>query len=92
MKDKQIEELSFEELKNSNNFSIIREHILQVSDGICAFYDRGKIRDHKTCKETYISEDLLDVLFPMFDKYATTQMKRNGVHGLADEKEDLETK
>lgn len=90
MKDKQIGELSLEELKNSNNFSIVREHILQVSDGICAFYEHGRIRDHKTGKETYIDENLLDVLFPMFEKYAVTQMKRKGVYDLANEKEQLE--
>ena len=90
MKHKQIEQLSLEELKNSNNFSIVREHILQVSDGICAFYEHGTIRDHKTGKETYIDENLLDVLFPMFEKYAVTQMKRKGVYDLANEKEQLE--
>lgn len=90
MKDKQIQELSLEELKNSNSFSIVREHILQVSDDICAFYNHGKIRDHKTGKETYINENLLDVLFPMFEKYAVTQMKRKGVYDLANEKEQLE--
>lgn len=89
MQDKQIEELTFNELKNSNSFSIVREHILQVSDGICAFYNHGKIRDHKTGKETYIDEDLLDVLFPMFEQYAVTQMKRKGVYDLANEKEQL---
>lgn len=89
MKDKQIEELSFEELKKSNNFQIIKEKILQVSDNICSFYDRAYIRDLTTGKETYINENLVDVLFPMFDKYATTQMKRQGVYDLANEKEQL---
>ena len=87
MKDKQIEELSFEELKKSNNFQIIKEKILQVSDNICSFYDRAYIRDFITGKETYINENLIDVLFPMFEKYATTQMKREGVYNLANEKE-----
>lgn len=79
-------ELSFEELKKSNNFQIIKEKILQVSDNICSFYDRAYIRDFITGKETYINENLVDVLFPMFDKYATTQMKREGVYNLANEK------
>jgi len=83
------EELTFNELKNSNGFSIIREHILQVSDDICAFYNHGKIIDHETGKETWISEDLLDVLFPMFEKYTITQMKRKGVYDLVNEKEQL---
>jgi len=87
MKDKQIEELSFEELKKSNNFQIIKEKILQVSDSICSFYDRAYIRDFITGKETYINENLVDVLFPMFEKYATTQMRRKGVYNLANEKE-----
>lgn len=89
MKDKRLEELTFNELKNSNSFSIVREHILQVSDGICAFYNHGKIRDHETGKETCIDENLLDILFPIFEKYAITQMKRKGVYDLADEKEQL---
>lgn len=84
-----MEELTFNELKNSNSFSIIREHILQVDNHICAFYNHGKIRDHKTGKETWISEDLLDILFPMFEKYAITQMKRKGVYDLANEKEQI---
>lgn len=83
-----MEELHLGELKNSNNFSIIREDILQVSGSICAFYNRGKIRDHKTGKETQINGDLLDILFPMFEKYAVTQMKRRGVYDSADEKEE----
>ena len=87
MKDKQIEELTFEELKKSNNFQIIKEKILQVSDNICSFYDRAYIRDLTTGKETHINENLVDVLFPMFEKYATTQMKRKGVYNLANEKE-----
>lgn len=89
MKDEQIEELTFEELKNSNDFQIVKETILQVSDGICAFYGHGKIRDLKTGKETYISDKLLDVIFPMFEKYAVTQMKRKGVYDLANEEEQL---
>ena len=80
-------ELSFEELKKSNNFQIIKEKILQVSDSICSFHDRAYIRDFTTGKETYINENLVDVLFPMFEKYATTQMKREGVYNLANEKE-----
>ena len=79
--------LSFEELKKSNNFQIIKEKILQVSDNICSCYDRAYIRDFITGKETYINENLIDVLFPMFEKYATTQMKREGVYNLANEKE-----
>ena len=89
MGDKQIEELTFEELKKSNNFQIIKEKILQVSDSICSFYDRAYIRDLTTGKETYINENLVDVLFPMFEKYAITQMKREGVYNLANEKEQL---
>ena len=67
--------MHFDQMKN---FSIIREHILQVSNDICAFYERAKVHDLDTGEEEYIREDLVDMLFPMFDKYATTYMKREG--------------
>lgn len=77
------------ELNKLKNFQIVREHTLQVSNDICAFYNGAKIIDLETNKEEYIREDLVDLIFPMFDKYAVTQMKRNGAYDFLEAKEEL---
>jgi hypothetical protein len=74
-------------LRDLKNFQIVKQDILQVHDGICAFYDRAFIRDLDTGKEAFIDSKLINLIFPLFDKYAETQMKRSGVWDAANSKE-----
>ena len=45
---------------DKDNFQIILENILQMSNGICSFYDHAKIRDLNTGNEEYVNEELAD--------------------------------
>lgn len=65
--------------KDIKNVKIIREEILQMQNGVCAFYEMGKIVDMDTGQIDYLNPELLNILFPMFDKYAETKMRRMGV-------------
>lgn len=73
--------------EKGKNIQIIKEHILQLQNGVCAFYDMGKIVDMDTGEVEYLNPELLNTIFPLFDKYAETQMKRAGVWKKEEEKE-----
>lgn len=73
------------------NVQIIKERILQLQNGVCSFYDMGKVVDLDTGRVDYLNPELLKILFPMFDKYAETQLRRAGVwKGTEEEKEVTE--
>ena len=65
--------------KNLKNFQIRKETILQKIGEVCSFHEQAKVVDLDTNEEDYISEDVVNMFFPLFDKYVNTADKRRGV-------------
>lgn len=65
--------------KNLKNFQIIKETILQKTGEVCSFHELAKVIDLDTNEEDYISEDLVSMFFPLFDKYVNTEGRRRGM-------------
>ena len=67
--------LCFKDLKDLKRFQIIREEIIQVTDGHCDIYYRGKIRNPETGEEEYIDSDLVEIIMDILPKYRDTHIK-----------------
>ena len=82
--------MDFKRVAEGKNYQIIREHILQTSQGVTSFYESAKVRDLNTGEEDYINEDVVDLFFSLYDDYAIGEMKRKSVWNLAQEEDKVE--